>query len=152
MSLSINQKLTCKNSGDTITILKELGSGGQGSVYLVEGVISGRKALKWYNDKTLGDSRQRDEKWASLSRIVGKSPDGDVNSAFAWPIELVEYGDKFGYIMDFIDQSQYITILKMMTGKKQYQPTQQMKTLISLNIVTAFAKLHAAYVFSSQRK
>jgi len=144
MSLSIGQKLTCKSSKDTITVLKELGAGGQGTVYLVEGAISGKKALKWYNDKTLGSSKQRDELWTSISQIVGRPPEGDVNSSFAWLIELVEYGDKFGYIMDLVDHDKYIKILQVMTGKKQYQPTQQMKTLISLNAVTAFAKLHAS--------
>jgi DNA-binding helix-hairpin-helix protein with protein kinase domain len=144
MSLNIGQKMICKNSKDTITVIKELGSGGQGSVYLVEGKLVGKKALKWYNDKSLGNSAQRNEKWTALSQIVNKSPDGDVNSSFAWPIELVELDDKFGYIMDFVNLDQYITVAQMIYRQGKCLPTQQIKTLISLNIVTAFAKLHSA--------
>ena len=46
MELSAGQKVSL-TSGGTITIIKELGRGGQGIVYLVD-LNGDKKALKWY--------------------------------------------------------------------------------------------------------
>ena len=73
------------------TIKEFLGGGGQGEVYRV--TIDGRNfALKWYFDRC-----QTSDLRNSLKVLIEK---GAPSKAFLWPIRLVEYRGKFGYVMD----------------------------------------------------
>jgi eukaryotic-like serine/threonine-protein kinase len=139
MLLNIGQEVTCRFSKENLRVIKELGSGGQGVVYLVKGPKSGERALKWYYDTSATT-----EQLLAIDALIRKgAPDGDVNSSFVWPLDIIEDNGSFGYMMKLVDFKKYITVGKMLSGKAEYQPTQEMKCLISLKLVSAFAKLHA---------
>jgi serine/threonine protein kinase len=125
-------------SGREITVGDGPYSGGQGSVYRVQNV-NDIFALKCYHDEYLGSEEKRKIFWDALLQIVGKTP----SDAFAWPIELVKIGNSFGYIMEWVDHGRFIEINTMKTGNSKYNPSMQIKALISLNICTAFSHLHA---------
>ncbi|MFN5323028.1 MAG: protein kinase, partial [Planctomycetota bacterium] len=48
MSLVIGQQVFAETAKTSLVVKKKLGEGGQGAVYLVDGV-HGSQALKWYN-------------------------------------------------------------------------------------------------------
>ncbi len=80
-----------------VKIVKELGRGGQGIVYLV--TLNGKQmALKWYSASLCPDYKQ-------LQRIVEADAPSD---AFLWPLFLTkkEYGS-YGYVMDLRPQGYY---------------------------------------------
>lgn len=84
--------------GGTATIIKELGRGGQGIVYLVE-VCGEKKALKWY--LTAPD----DKFYRNLAQnIASRAP----SEAFLWPEYLTEKQQgSYGYIMKLRPQNYY---------------------------------------------
>lgn len=84
--------------GGTATIIKELGRGGQGIVYLVE-VRGEKKALKWYLNAP-------DDKFYSnlAQNIASRAP----SDAFLWPEYLTEKQQgSYGYIMKLRPQNYY---------------------------------------------
>lgn len=85
-------------NGSTAKVIKELGRGGQGIVYLVD--LSGQKmALKWYTE-------QHDQKfYKNLEDNILKGAPSD---AFLWPEYLtkIEKGS-FGYIMQLRPSDYY---------------------------------------------
>lgn len=84
--------------GGTATIIKELGRGGQGIVYLVE-VCGEKKALKWYLNAP-------DDKFYSnlAQNIASRAP----SDAFLWPEYLTEKQQgSYGYIMKLRPQNYY---------------------------------------------
>lgn len=84
--------------GETATIIKELGRGGQGIVYLVE-VCGEKKALKWYLNAP-------DDKFYSnlAQNIASRAP----SDAFLWPEYLTEKQQgSYGYIMKLRPQNYY---------------------------------------------
>lgn len=84
--------------GETATIIKELGRGGQGIVYLVE-VRGEKKALKWYLNAP-------DDKFYSnlAQNIASRAP----SDAFLWPEYLTEKQQgSYGYIMKLRPQNYY---------------------------------------------
>lgn len=84
--------------GGTATIVKELGRGGQGIVYLVE-VCGEKKALKWYLNAP------DDKFYRNLEHnIVSGAP----SDAFLWPEYLTEKQQgSYGYIMKLRPQNYY---------------------------------------------
>ena len=84
--------------GGSATIIKELGRGGQGIVYLVE-VCGEKKALKWYLNAP------DDKFYRNLERnIVSGAP----SDAFLWPEFLTEKQQgSYGYIMKLRPQNYY---------------------------------------------
>ncbi len=91
MELAANQNIDLV-SGDHATVVRELGRGGQGIVYLVE--VSGRKmALKWYSEPPA----DADCLYGSLQRNIN---DGAPSDAFIWPLDITVKTDGcFGYVM-----------------------------------------------------
>ncbi len=84
--------------GGTATIVKELGRGGQGIVYLVE-VCGEKKALKWYLNAP-GDKFYR-----NLEHNIASGAPSD---AFLWPEYLTEKQQgSYGYIMKLRPQNYY---------------------------------------------
>lgn len=85
-------------SGKNATIIKELGRGGQGIVYLVE-VDGEQKALKWYLNAP------DDKFYRNLERnIVSGAP----SDAFLWPEDLTEKQQgSYGYIMKLRPKNYY---------------------------------------------
>lgn len=84
--------------GGTATIIKELGRGGQGIVYLVD-VCGEQKALKWYLNAP------DDKFYRNLEHnIVSGAP----SDAFLWPEYLTEKQQgSYGYIMKLRPQNYY---------------------------------------------
>lgn len=85
-------------SGKNATIIKELGRGGQGIVYLVE-VDGEQKALKWYLNAP------DDKFYRNLEHnIVSGAP----SDAFLWPEDLTEKQQgSYGYIMRLRPKNYY---------------------------------------------
>ena len=84
--------------GGTATIIKELGRGGQGIVYLVE-VCGKKKALKWYLNAP------DDKFYRNLDQNIASGAPSD---AFLWPEYLTEKQQgSYGYIMKLRPQNYY---------------------------------------------
>ena len=84
--------------GGTATIVKELGRGGQGIVYLVE-VCGEKKALKWYLNAP------DDKFYRNLEHNIASGAPSD---AFLWPEYLTEKQQgSYGYIMELRPQNYY---------------------------------------------
>lgn len=84
--------------GGTATIVKELGRGGQGIVYLVE-VCGEKKALKWYLNAP------DDKFYRNLEHNIASGAPSD---AFLWPEYLTEKQQgSYGYIMKLHPQNYY---------------------------------------------
>ena len=84
--------------GGTATIVKELGRGGQGIVYLVE-VCGEKKALKWYLNAP------DDNFYRNLEYNIASGAPSD---AFLWPEYLTEKQQgSYGYIMKLRPQNYY---------------------------------------------
>lgn len=84
--------------GGTATIVKELGRGGQGIVYLVE-VCGKKKALKWYLNAP------DDKFYRNLEHNIASGAPSD---AFLWPEYLTEKQQgSYGYIMKLRPQNYY---------------------------------------------
>lgn len=76
--------------GKFATIIKELGRGGQGIVYLVD-VMGEKKALKWYLNPPDKDF------YRNLEHNIASGAPSD---AFLWPEYITNYqNDSYGYIM-----------------------------------------------------
>lgn len=97
LELKKGEKVTLTN-GSEATIVKELGRGGQGIVYLVE--LGGQKmALKWYLNKPT------DWFYKNLEENIAK---GAPSEAFLWPEYLTtKKQGYFGYIMKLRPQGYY---------------------------------------------
>lgn len=84
--------------GGTATIVKELGRGGQGIVFLVE-VCGEKKALKWYLNAP------DDKFYRNLEHNIASGAPSD---AFLWPEYLTEKQQgSYGYIMKLRPQNYY---------------------------------------------
>jgi len=138
--------------GGEAKILRTLGSGGQGIVYLAE--FNGRKyALKWYDINKIRNPQ------AFRKNIESNIHDGAPSEKFLWPKFLTKAGayESFGYMMDlrpegydsFVDiLNTYKLAIDNATGRA-FKVSVQIKSLNSLitaaiNIVNAFRQLHRA--------
>lgn len=86
------------SSGDQVEIIKELGRGGQGIVYLVS-VDGAQMALKWY----LNDPG--DKFYKNLERNINSGAPSD---AFLWPEYITKHENgSFGYVMKLRPKNYY---------------------------------------------
>lgn len=132
--LPIGTKLST-GSGNTVTILRELGKGGQGFVYEVD-FGGDRKALKWYKIGGMGDTPEEFRK-VLKGNIERKSPAPE----FLWPQDLTKWSDgRFGYIMDLKPRG-YYEIWQFMLCKVRFASF-QVAVDAMLKIVSAFRILH----------
>ena len=93
-----NQSIVRLVGGKTATIIKEIGRGGQGIVYLVE-VSRQQKALKWYFNAP------DDKFYQNLEQNVMA---GAPSNAFLWPEYLTEKQQgSYGYIMNLRPKNYY---------------------------------------------
>ncbi|MBR7160804.1 MAG: protein kinase, partial [Clostridia bacterium] len=119
--------------GAPIKILKHLGRGGQGDVYLVE-YKNEKKALKWYH--TLGKHPQ-----AFYDNMINMMKKGAPNHAFLWPEAITEKSDhSFGYIMKLRPDG-YHELSEFMLAKVKFA---SFKVAVDscIQIVSAFRALH----------
>ncbi len=147
--LKIGQEVEMEYGGHA-KVLKVLGSGGQGIVYLVE--FNGMKwALKWYD---INKINHPDEFRRNIQSNIA---DGAPSNKFLWPKYLTKKTSDgtFGYIMELKPASfdSFVDILN--TYKLEIDPltghaskkTVRFKTLYAMvtaviNIVNAFRQLH----------
>lgn len=149
IELKIGQEVEMEFGG-TAKVLKVIGSGGQGIVYLVE--FNGMKwALKWYDvDKIKKPKEFR-------NNIRNNIIDGAPSNKFLWPKYLTKENDQgtFGYLMELKPDSfdSFVDILNTykleidpMTGRAtkktvRFTSLYAMATAV-INIVNAFRQLH----------
>ena len=126
-------------SGFPATIVRHIGTGGQGEVYEVD-YLGERKALKWYIPRSI---RQPKKFYDNLSKNVSR---GAPDSAFLWPLAITddaaryEHGS-FGYVMD-LRPSSYEELSSFILGTARFK---SFKVAIEAckRMAVAFAKLHS---------
>jgi len=152
IELSAGQSVEMEYGGNA-KIIKSLGSGGQGIVYLAE--FNGMNyALKWYDVDKIKNPQ------AFRKNIERNINDGAPSSKFLWPKYLtkpIEGSTSFGYLMDLRPEGydSFVDILNMyrldvdpLTGrakkiKIQFTSLFALVTAV-INIVNAFRQLHRA--------
>ena len=132
MELSPNQNVDLV-SGDHATVVKELGRGGQGVVYLVD-VKGTQMALKWYS-KPPADA---DDFYKNLQRNIH---DGAPSEAFIWPLDLsVKNNGCFGYVMRLRPEG-YEEFGRFLLAKARFKSFDAMFTA-AMKICDGFKNLH----------
>lgn len=136
--LKINQELKCEISNENVKVIQKLGEGGQGIVYLVEG-MGGKKALKWYNTQ-----QSTTEQKESIIKLIAKgAPKGSAGGRFVWPLDIVtaEDSDNFGYLMNLIDTSKFAELGEVWARLK---PAPGMKTRCKIShlLANSYRQLH----------
>lgn len=124
-------------TGTTYTVKRFIASGSQGSVYEVANG-SQSFALKWYSN---GNNVLKSHFRELLQYGTPKCKDNRPDERFIWPEDLVDYNGGFGYIMDFVDMSQYTTLFKLITINSLY-PTLDVLCTICREMADAFDNLH----------
>ncbi len=114
-----------------------LGKGGQGAVYKVKNVKTGKVlALKTYLVHMSDDF---------ISNLRGNIVKGAPHPSFLWPLGLSEplgpKGDRRGYIMEMYG-SEYSSYVKIMKRKANF-PSKEMQISALIDLVDAFEALHA---------
>lgn len=117
--------------GSEATVVKELGRGGQGIVYLVE--LGGQQmALKWYLNPP------SDKFYKNLEGNIQKGAPSD---AFLWPEYLtIKQKGSYGYIMKLRPQG-YYEFGQFLLAKKQFKSFEAMCNA-AMKICEGFQKLH----------
>lgn len=117
--------------GSEATVVKELGRGGQGIVYLVE--LGGQQmALKWYLNPP------SDKFYKNLEGNIQKGAPSD---AFLWPEYLtMKQKGSYGYIMKLRPQG-YYEFGQFLLAKKQFKSFEAMCNA-AMKICEGFQKLH----------
>ena len=138
--MKILNKITFKgDSGNIYSVVKELGSGGQGFVYLVKDKSGNQYALKWYKD--LNNQKSQKE---ILKNVLNNEPIVKSNDIkFIWPYELVSSSQSksFGYIMPLYDNKKFINYNQIINRKAQ-KPSLKQLCYISYLIVEALEAVH----------
>ncbi len=117
---------------EPVHVIKKLGGGGQGEVYLVKWK-GGNYALKWYFE---GMRNEKKFKENLKDNIKNQSPD----PMFLWPLEYCEDGNSFGYIMD-LRPADHFEFSEFLLAKKTFSSIAS-PVNACLNIVHAFRVLH----------
>ncbi len=132
--LNTGMKIELDDGMGTIEIIRKLGEGGQGYVYLVD-YLGKQMALKWYKKGTIKDI---DIFRKNLqNNIREKAP----TKSFLWPIAITRiYYDTFGYIMN-LRPADYYDFSDFLIGKTEFS---DVRTMIdaAINIVDSFRVLH----------
>ncbi|MDN5351794.1 MAG: eukaryotic-like serine/threonine-protein kinase [Clostridiales bacterium] len=128
------------------TVEKELGTGGQGSVYKVtSGAVSG--ALKWYNHQSATEQQKE-----AIEELIQLGTPGE---SYIWPESVatlkkdVDKGDAserhtphgFGYLMPLIDGKRFTKLSYYFSGEATFK-TEDAKIAACLQIAASFHALH----------
>lgn len=129
------------DSKKTYVIEKELGQGGQGTVYLVKDSNNSELyAAKWYKPVANNEAQRR-----QIEALVEKgSPQvDDTGIHFIWPIECLGHAesDGFGYLMPLIDTERYHSLDSITNGKIK-QPKLPVLACISRRVCSALEAIH----------
>jgi len=132
--LKIGEKIKLQ-SGGNITVLGELGQGGQGYVYKVKHDSGKEYALKWYKFPT-------DWMYQNIGKLIAK---GAPSADFLWPQMLTcKVGDYFGYVME-LRSSDFKDIIKggQVVDFNKFSNPILTKITVAMKICDALKKLHA---------
>ncbi|MFA7663142.1 MAG: protein kinase, partial [Patescibacteria group bacterium] len=138
MPLAIAQRVTAELSGAELHVIRKLGEGTQGEVYLVSGP-QGYQAVKWYKP-----GQATPEQRAAILYLVRTGPPfGAAGRRFVWPLDLVtqEGSDQFGYLMTRIDTQRFAELGEVWAHLK---PVPNFSTLceISYQLANSYRALH----------
>ena len=151
VELNIGDTIEMEYGGDA-KILKLIGSGGQGNVYLVE-FNGSQYALKWYDIGKMRDPQ------LFRQNLRNNIKDGAPSENFLWPLYMTKDREDgcFGYVMNLrpAEYDSFVSILNTYkleidqnTGRAMKQKVQflNLYTMVNavINIVDAFRQLHRA--------
>lgn len=151
VELNIGDTIEMEYGGDA-KILKLIGSGGQGNVYLVE-FNGSQYALKWYDVGKMRDPQ------LFRQNLRNNIKDGAPSENFLWPLYMTKDREDgcFGYVMNLrpAEYDSFVSILNTYkleidqnTGRAMKQKVQflNLYTMVNavINIVDAFRQLHRA--------
>jgi serine/threonine protein kinase len=123
--------------GGTAKVVKHLGEGAQGDVYVVE-YNGEQKAMKWYKPEAL---KRMKNKEAFHNNLIRNADKGSPDKAFLWPLMVTEEMDEsFGYIMELRPEG-YYELSDFMLAKVKFT-TFKASTEACMRIVSAFRILH----------
>lgn len=107
MPLILGHRVNAEIAGTELEVIKKLGEGTQGEVYLVEGP-DGYHAVKWYKS----DQATPEQRAAILYLVRTGPPFGAAGKRFIWPSDLVTRpgSSQFGYLMSRIDTRRFAEI------------------------------------------
>ncbi|HEX3000959.1 MAG TPA: protein kinase, partial [Methanoregula sp.] len=88
MPLAVGQRVKAELSGTELHVIRKLGEGTQGEVYLVEGP-QGYQAVKWYKP----EQATKEQRSAVLYLVRPGPPVGAAGRRFVWPLDLVTGSD-----------------------------------------------------------
>jgi len=132
LSLKNGAKLPSQH-GTVYTIVRFIASGGQGEVYEVEDKAGGRRyALKWYFKHSATAYQKK-----LIDRLISR---GRPDHRFLWPLDMIEQGGLFGYIMD-LRPPEYKSILDLM--KRRAEPTFAALCMAGINLADGYQSLHS---------
>jgi DNA-binding helix-hairpin-helix protein with protein kinase domain len=139
----MSQRFHGRDSGKHYLIEKELGSGGQGRVYLVKDAVgSGHYAAKWYKP-----AKDADGQISQIEDLVrrGAPKVNDPGILFIWPIECLAFqgSEGFGYLMPLIDAGRFHSLNRICHGRVK-QPKPPALCRIGQRVAAALDTLHAA--------
>ncbi len=121
-------------SGNELTIIKELGRGGQGVVYEVD-YLGSRMALKRYFPGKIADEK------AFYDNLRENVKNGAPDSVFLWPREIVKPTDgAFGYLME-LRRKEYVEFSRFLLTRARFASVEA-ATNAALNVVKGFRALH----------
>lgn len=129
--LNKGDKLKTNITKSTCQILAFIGSGGQGEVYKAR--YKGKDvAVKWYYKHTATDEQKK-----ILETLI---KEGSPNERFLWPMEIVESGKGFGYVM-MLRPKEYKVMVSVMS--RNVDPSFYALITAAIQLADSFFKLHA---------
>jgi serine/threonine protein kinase len=131
MKFRVGEQIPLEN-GQTAKILREIGDGGQGTVYQVR-VQNKDFALKWY--KNVVDKNISKENLAKIIQL------GDIAEQFIMPKWITrEIDGQFGSVMDLLPSS-FASFPDYLNQKIRFASIEK-QILAGINLVNAFRSLH----------